>query len=244
LHPADLDEAMEMMAQGATPASGATALMSKAFAPSFASAVADVGNVLATGIDGNRLGAATTLATLATDPYVARNWPGLAAAARATANPGVRAMATVGGTIAARLPGADLAAALASYDANVSIHRPADSGGPTTVPVTDYLADGAGTPHLVTAVRLGAPAHGAYRRFVARPGPAPALATVAGIRTAAGSVRLWAGACGPTPSPIPFDPDRPPDRSRLRDDARASARYRAQLVVALAGEVVEELEAS
>jgi carbon-monoxide dehydrogenase medium subunit len=244
LRPVDLDDAVAMVARGATPVSGATALMSRAFELSFAPVVADVRDILDAGIDGHRVGAATTLAALTSDRQAADRWPGVAAAAGATANPGVRALATVGGTVAARQPGADLAAAWAAYDASVSIHRLSGDGGPVTLAVADYLAVGVAAPHLVTAVTLGAAGPGAYRRFVARPGPAPALATVAGTRTPAGAVRLWAGACGLTPAPIPFPPEMPPGESVLRSDARASAAYRAQLIAVLAGEVVDELAAA
>jgi CO/xanthine dehydrogenase FAD-binding subunit len=215
--------------------------MSAAFEPSLAAAAVDVRGVLPSGIDGDRIGAATTLAALVGSPEVRRRWPVVAAAARVTANHGVRSLATVGGTVAARLPGADLPAALAAHGATVRIHRADAAGGPLTLPLVEYLGAGMTAPHLVSSVCLGMSGPGAYRRFVPRPGPAAALATVAGVRGPTGVVGLWAGACGPTPAPVPCPPGGPPGPEALRDDDRASAGYRAQLVAALAAEVLDEL---
>lgn len=51
---------------------------------------------------GLRIGALTTIAAMADDPVVVRDYPGLAAAARGLATPQIRRVATLGGNIAQR----------------------------------------------------------------------------------------------------------------------------------------------
>ena len=51
---------------------------------------------------GLRMGALTTVAALAADPAIARDYPGLAAAAGGLATPQIRRVATLGGNIAQR----------------------------------------------------------------------------------------------------------------------------------------------
>ncbi|MDY7099938.1 MAG: FAD binding domain-containing protein [Actinomycetota bacterium] len=237
--PADLGEAIELVGRGAVPVGGACALMSAAFEDPVSEELVDVLDLLPAGVDDDRIGAGTTLAALAADPLVAQRWPAVAAAAALTATPQVRALATVGGSVAARLPTADLAAPLAAHGAVVEL---VDAAGATTpVRIEQYLTEPPTWPHLVYAVRLTRTGRGSYRRFALREGPAPAIATVAAV-VVDGELRMWAGAVGPTAAPVAFMPGAPPAASALRTDARASARYRARLVAALAAELVEELE--
>jgi CO/xanthine dehydrogenase FAD-binding subunit len=240
--PGSVDRALALTESGATPVAGATAIMSTAFAMTLGAVAVDLAGVLPAGVDGNILGAGTTLAALAGDPAVGRQWPAVAAAAALTANPNVRQSATLGGTVAARLPTADLPAALAAHGAVVLVAR--HRLGVADVPLAHYLStDGLGA-HLVVGVRLTRPGAGAYRRFALMEGPAPALATVAGVRADDGGLHLWAGAVGPDAAPLPLREGTLPRLDGLRSDRRASARYRLRLLAVLADEVRTDLDAS
>ncbi|MGY1812791.1 FAD binding domain-containing protein [Blastococcus sp. SYSU D00820] len=240
LRPTDLDDALRLVVAGGTPVGGGAALLSAALPCALGDRAVDLAGLLPAGVDGDVLGAGTTLAALATDPAIGAAWPALASAAAGAATPQVRAVATLGGSVAARLPGADLPAALAAYGARVLLRT---AGGAAELPLGSYLAAPVHPPHLVLGVRLPGRGAGVTRRFAVRTGPAPALAVVAGVRTGAG-LHLVAGAVGRDAAPLPFDdPGRPPGADRMRDDVRASAGYRARLVAALADEVAAELAA-
>jgi CO/xanthine dehydrogenase FAD-binding subunit len=236
VRPAGLTDALRLVAAGGTPVGGGAALLSPAFPCRLGAVAVDLAAVLPAGVDGDVVGAGTTLGELAADPGVRARWGAVAAAAAGTATPQVRAVATLGGTVAARLPAADLPAALAVHGGLV---RVLTAGGVRELPVAGYAADGLAEPHLVVGVRLTVPGPGTTHRFALRTGPAPALAVVAGVRTGSG-VALAAGAVGRDPAPLPFGGDAPPP-GLLRDDARASAAYRSRLVAVLADAVREEL---
>ncbi len=249
--PADLGTALGLLQQGATAVGGATTLLSHAFAPTIGDVACDLADLLPAGLSGHVLGAATTLDAIATHPTVAERWPAVAAAAAGTATPQVRRLATLGGTVAARLPTADLPAALAAHGAVVrfvSTPPPASTSGhgdPVVVgelDVSAYLADPPTGRHLVIGVVLTRTGDGAYRRFALRRGPAPAIATVAGVRHDDGTIRFHAGAVGPGPAPVAFTLDAPPPAAALRTDPRGSAEHRARLVAALAREIADELD--
>ncbi|MCU1452803.1 MAG: hypothetical protein JWN46_949 [Acidimicrobiales bacterium] len=260
--PASIDDALVRIVAGATPVGGGAALYSAALAPLLGAVAVDLAGVLEAGIDGDTIGAKTTLEALAAASTVRRRWPALAEAAEATANPNVRRLATLGGTVAARLPTSDLPAALAAYGAQVVRLVPAapdaadtsnwaglaSSGRPDLrpvagvggggsrvdeVPLGRYLSEPS-PPHIVVGVRLTTSGPGCYRRFALGHGPAPAIATVAAVRQADGAIGLWAGAVGPTSAPLFFRPDSLPEPDQLRSDRRASAAYRARVVAALA----------
>ncbi|MCZ2825036.1 MULTISPECIES: FAD binding domain-containing protein [unclassified Modestobacter] len=232
-------EAVELLRHGATPVGGGAALLSRAFPHSAGSAVVDLRAAVDAGSTPPVVGAGATIASLAADPALLAGWPAVAQAAGLTANPGIRRIATIGGTVAGRIPTADLAAPLAVHAAVVLLEtgvRP----GPARLPYLEYLAQAATLgPHLVTGLDLGAPARGAYRRIAGRHGPAPALATVAGVIDREGRVLLCAGACAPMP--LLFTPGELPGPDQLLDDDRASALYRSRLLSVLADEVVEAL---
>lgn len=238
VRPADVDDALRLVAAGATPVGGGAALLSPAFPCTLGPVALDLAGVLPAGVTGDVVGAGTTLAELAASPVVRARWGAVAAAAGGAATPQVRAIATLGGTVAARLPGADLPAALAVHGALVRVATP---DGTAELPAAEYAGAGFPGPHLVLGVRLTVDGPGTTHRFALRTGPAPALAVVAGVRSRAGLL-LAAGAVGHDPAPLPFT-DIPPSPGRLRDDARASAAYRARLVAVLADDVREELTA-
>jgi CO/xanthine dehydrogenase FAD-binding subunit len=237
LRPADLPTALSLVEAGATPVGGGAALLSRAFPLELGDRAVDVVPLLPGGVRDGVIGAATTLAALAVDPVVVRKWPALAAAAQVTATPQVRAVAGVGGTVAARLPTADLAAAMAAYDCTVLVM---DAAGSWEWPVLDHLSSPTLPRHLVLGIRPRLSGPGAYRRFARQVGPAPAIATVAGADTEHGR-RLFAGAVGLTAAPVPLAADGSPLQD-LRSDARAGASYRRQLIAVLAADVRRRLD--
>ncbi|MBX6388613.1 MAG: FAD binding domain-containing protein [Frankia sp.] len=246
LVPHDLGHAVDLVAAGATPVGGGVALLSAALPPRLADSAVDLAPVLPAGqLGGGRLGAGTTLARLAGDPQVRRWWPALAAAAAATGTPQVRALATLGGTVAARLATADLAAPLVAYGALVHV-RTAGADRARELPVREYLGAAGLPPHIVVEVELPVTGDGAYRRFALRAGPAPAVATVAAVRPGGGEPVLVAGAVGRDAAPVPFPGPgpEPPPAELLRSDARGSAGFRHALLRALAREAITELEAT
>lgn len=239
-HSPDLADALGRVGAGATAVGGGTTLLSDAFAPVIGAEACDLAGLLPEGLADDVLGGATTLDALAADPEVRARWPAVAAAAALTATPQVRRLATLGGTIAARLPTADLPAALVAHGAEVHLVA-GPAGERRRLPLAEHLARPTPDPHLVVAVRLTRPGRGAYRRFALRRGPAPAIATVAGVVDRAGRLHLHAGAVGPGVAPVPVTAGERPRAEALRSDVRASARHRARLVEALAREVASEL---
>ena len=234
LRPSSRAEAFELVRDGATPIAGGAALLSPAFPVQMGDRAVDVNAVLDSGVRAGVIGASTTLDELAQ----LGSWPALAAAAGLTATPQIRRVATVGGTVSARLPTSDLAAALAAHDSVVHVLT---ADGADEMTVLDYLAAPDLPAHLVLGIRPQLAGPGAYRRFARQVGPAPAVATVAGVMTG-GRLRMYAGAVGLTAAPVPLAPDGQPEQE-LRSDARAGADHRRHLVSTLAAEVRAELEA-
>ncbi|AQT80320.1 hypothetical protein B1R94_15180 [Mycolicibacterium litorale] len=232
--PSDLDEAVALVASGGTAVGGGAALLSVALAPKLGQLAVDLAAVLPAGVDRGVIGAGTTVEQLATDPTVLRDWPAIAAAAAATATPQVRRVATLGGTLGARLPTSDMFAAMAAHGCLVRMRGAAATT--TEVPVVDYLRAPPG-PHVVLGVRPTLPGPGTHRRFALRVGPSPAIAVVAGVR-AGDVVRLFAGAVGHTAAPLPFAGRSAPSVDLMRSDGRGSADYRHRLVGVLCAEVL------
>lgn len=233
-------QVVRLVTQGSRPLGGGAALSSRAF-PEFRSAgpFADLAELSLAGINPPVLGAMATLAELAADHVVREQWPALAEAAAATATPGVRLLATIGGTVAARLPGCDLAAALDVHETEVVME---DVLGQRRLPFGDYWTHCDLGPHLVVGVVLGRPSPGCYRRVAARRGPAPAIATLAAVRRPDGSVDLRAGAVADRPVPVDAKTLSVADDVVLRSDDRASAGQRARLLRSLAAEALEALQ--
>jgi CO/xanthine dehydrogenase FAD-binding subunit len=235
LRPADLVSAAASAAAGTTVVGGGAALASAAFPHALGAEALDLEPLDLTTCNPPLVAAMLTLDRLAADPVVASGWPAITEAARLTATPEVRRLATIGGTVAARVPTADLPSALCAHGASVHLH---DGERAWTMLLHDYLV-GPAPAALITGIDLGQRGPSAYRRLAGRPGPAPAIAAVAGILTPVG-LQLWAGAVAA--QPIPFDGVQPPARSRLRDDDRASAAYRHRVLRVLADEVRAQLE--
>lgn len=243
LRPRTLTEALDALRAGdRTIVGGGAALASESFPPVMGDRVLDLSRLHVAGLglrgrQGGYIGALTTLADLLADPGIADGWPGVRAAVMAMATPEVRRVATVGGTVAARLPASDLLPVLCAYGAQVDLAGL--DGQRQRIPVAGYIA--APADGIVLGVDLGRPGAGAFRRFAGRPGFAPAIASVAGVLRAPDGVEAWAGAV--TAVPFRMLPGELPDEGTLRSDYAASAWYRRRLLDVLHAEVLAELTA-
>jgi carbon-monoxide dehydrogenase medium subunit len=169
--PDDLEEALRLVARGATPVAGATALFSGRSRPD-----GELVDVTRCGLSGIRvegswlvLGAATTLAQIGDAPDLpGREGALLRRAARAAGSRPVRTMVTLGGNLAHAVFWADMPPALLALDAQVEIRRSGEKSA--LVPIEECLEPGprpwAGG--LITRIRVplcgGAGAFG-YERF-------------------------------------------------------------------------------
>lgn len=103
--PEGLDDALEAMAQGAVPLAGGTDLVPNMKRGLLQPArLVSLRRVALSGIgpaeDGSLvIGATTSIASVAEDDRIARDWPALASAASAVASPQIRNAATVGGNL-------------------------------------------------------------------------------------------------------------------------------------------------
>ncbi len=122
-------------------------------------------------------------------------------AARQIANPPVRNMGTIGGSLANADPGADYPAALSAADAEVEI---AAAEGRRRLGLADFFLDwyetALGEDELLTAILLPAPQAGpsAYRKL-ARVSGDYATASCAVVLDQDGGLRAAIGGCGPAP---------------------------------------------
>lgn len=170
----------------------------------------------------------------------------VALAAARIANPTVRNMGTMGGSIAFADPAADYPAALVAADATVEIAGPA---GSRAVTAEDFFVDWYTTAlepgEIVTAVRLPAGPDGAvasYDKLVRVTGDFAivSVAVVAAVRDGAfAALRVALGGCGPRPTRV-ADAERSlvgaaPTLARIEDAARA---------IAAAGDPVDDVRAS
>jgi carbon-monoxide dehydrogenase medium subunit len=233
--PTDLAAAVEGLREGRTIVGGGAALASQSFPPVLGSLALDLSGLDLDSRRGRIVGAMVTLESLLHDPEIGRSWPALADALRGAATPEVRRLATLGGSVAVRLPTSDLLPVLCAYGARLDVIDAA--GSRSWIDVTDFLA-GSERP-LVLNIELGAPAPGAYRRFAGRAGFAPALASVAGI-VRDGELELWAGAVAPNPVLIGLG--ELPAEEVLRHDDYASAWYRRRLLGVLRADVIAALQ--
>jgi CO/xanthine dehydrogenase FAD-binding subunit len=155
-------------------------------------------------VDGTlRIGATTTLTRLLAESGVTM----LEEAARNTASPTIRNMATVGGNLFTPPPGGDVAVALLALDASVTL---ASTRGERTLPLADFytgfLTNELAADELVVAVEVPAQAADdstAFVKFGRKHANTPAVVTVAvhlswsDDRVA--TARIALGAAGPHP---------------------------------------------
>lgn len=150
---------------------------------------------------GFRVAAMTRHCEIAECAELTREYAVIRQAASAIANPTICAMGTIGGSVALNDPAADYPPALVAISATIEI---AGRSGTRLVAAQEYFLDWYTTAlapgELVTAIRLPASAKGSgvYHK-VARVAGDFAIASVALVFKADGSVSAAIGACGPRP---------------------------------------------
>ena len=191
-----------------------------------------------------RIGAMTRHRELAALPALRGPREALRLAAAAIANPTIRAMGTIGGSLALDDPGADYPPSLLALSAVVEIAGP---GGTRRIAAADYFLDWFTTAlapgELVCAIYLPPLADGAgvYHKL-ARVAGDFAIASVAVTIETGGPVRAVIGACGPRPLSLDAANDELARGDVVAagallaaasdpvDDSRASANYRRRLI--------------
>ena len=179
------------------------------------------------------IGAATPISALADADAP------LAQAAAHVGDLEVRAQATVGGNLCSTssddAPRGDLQAAFLALGASV---RSAGKGGEKTHSLEKFLADGVG--RLVLDVSYDdAPRRAGYAAVWR---PHTHHYTILAVAAAKRDGELRLAATGVAPRAVLLDPDDPLKGLELRDDALASAWYRAQLIPRLVERALSDLE--
>ncbi len=156
--------------------------------------------------DGFRIGAMTPHRVTAADARLVGGHAVVREAAAVIANPSIRNMGTMGGSIAFADPAADYPPALVAIEAEIEIVA---SGGRRRVAAADFFADwyetALGPGELVAAIHLpGAPAGavGVYDKLARVEGDfatASAAVVLAMAGDACSHLRIAVGGCGPTP---------------------------------------------
>jgi CO/xanthine dehydrogenase FAD-binding subunit len=150
----------------------------------------------------------------------------------------VRAQATVGGNLCSvssdDAPRGDLQAAFLALGASV---RSAGKGGEKTQSLEKFLADGAG--RLVLDVSYDDAPRKAGYAAVWR--PHTHHYTILAVAAAKRDGELRLAATGVAPRAVLLDPDDPLEGLELRDDALASAWYRAHLIPRLVERALSDL---
>jgi len=211
-----------------------------------------------------RIGAMTRHRETASEARLADSLAVLREAARQIANPVVRNMGTIGGSIAFADPAADYPPALVAAGAEIEIAGP---GGRRTVTAEAFFVDWYATSlkpgEIVTAVLLPPvrPGLGIYRKFARVTGDfAIASVALSVSREAAGvALRVAIGGCGPRPVHL-AEVDamlsaKLANGATARaagemlvaamdpvDDTRATAAYRRQVVPRLLTSVLSEAQ--
>lgn len=118
------------------------------------------------GVGGLRIGAMTTFADIAAHRTVREHYPALAEAIATIGDAQVRNTGTIGGNLAARMPGTDLPAVALVLDAVVNT---VGAAGQQALPIDQYLAQSAAPgASIITSVDLPPTAQGAgsaYEKF-------------------------------------------------------------------------------
>jgi carbon-monoxide dehydrogenase medium subunit len=204
-----------------------------------------------------RIGAMTRHREVAEISALAGPQEVLRQAAAAIANPTIRAMGTIGGSVALNDPGADYPPVLLALSATMEI---VGSSGTRHVAAADYFLDWYTTAlapgELVAAVQLPpASAGGGVYHKLARVAGDFAIVSVAITVQTGGRVRAVIGACGPRPLSLE-EADAELERGNVAaagtllaeaadpvDDNRASAAYRRRIIPRMLGRAFTEAHA-
>jgi len=274
--PASLGEALALLAadEEARPVAGGVSLVAimnaRLLVPGSLVSLRGVAELAGIRVEGDGsivVGAMTRHRVLAQDARLRGTLECVREAAASIANPAVRNMGTIGGSISLADPGADLPAALVAANAVIEIARP---GSVRTVQAGAFFSGWYTTAleagELVTSIRLPAPEAGAscYEKLVRVAGDI-CIASVALRMSDDGVARAAIGGCGPGPvSNATADAllsTGLDDAANIRsageilaqaaqpmNDVRGSAEYRRLLIPRMlgraAGRVVERLQAA
>jgi CO/xanthine dehydrogenase FAD-binding subunit len=156
--------------------------------------------------DGIRIGALTTISTLEKSTVLKSKYSAVAQAASQMASPGIRNMATVGGSLCSASPSGDMAPALMVLDARARIESPA---GTRELPLSEFFAEPWSTVliagEILVSVYLPEPRPGngsAYLKYAARENDLAIVGAGAAMTIEDGvcrSARLALAAVAPTP---------------------------------------------
>jgi len=138
------------------------------------------------------IGALTRHNTLAANDLIRAKYPAIAAAAPQIADPLVRNLGTIGGSLTHCDPSGDLGAVMLASDARVTLRR---KGGERDVPVTEFLADTFQSSiepnELLTTVKVPAPKRfhgGAYLKLERKIGDYATVAVATRLQMANGAI--------------------------------------------------------
>lgn len=269
LKPTTISEAVSMLAteEDASPIAGGATLVAMMnadlIAPQTLIALDGIPGLkgISQAADGSlRVGAMTLHRETAGDPRMTGSLRVVAEAASVIANPIVRNMGTMGGSIAFFDPAADYPAALVATRAEVELEGP---DGARRLPAAEFFVDWYTTAReegeLVTAIHFPAPVDGVstYRK-IARTAGDFAIASCAACLDPDGSVRVAVGACGPVPlsdvdaeAALAGHLDDPAAMEAFTErlvgladpvsDVRGSAEYRLRLIPRLIRSTLEDL---
>lgn len=258
--PESLDEALALLAKpGSAPLAGGTKLLStEQGLPG--TAVIDLqalglGQVqLVTVNDEPALAAGATLTLTQLSHFLQTELPEHPAAALlqtavTQAGPNTyRNAATLGGTIASRLPDSELLAALLVLEASLTLRSVNQEN---TVSLANYLADGERPSGLITTVAIPLPTgQGTSHRVARTPADYP-IVSITGWHLADGSVRLAATGLGERPFRLhaaeQADIEQAANAAAAANthpgDFRGSASYRADMAAVLTRRTLNQLQA-
>jgi aerobic carbon-monoxide dehydrogenase medium subunit len=207
--PKTIAEAVALLAadEGARPLAGGASMVAmmnaRLLTPSAIVSLRDIAGLagITPGRDGIRIGAMTRHRDTAAAQPLEGTLSVVREAAGSIANPPVRNMGTMGGSISLADPAADYPPALVAAGAVIEITA---TTGTRRVPAADFFLDWYTTAvapgELVTAILLPPPARGVgtYHKL-ARVAGDFAIASVALSAAAGGAVRVAIGGCGPKP---------------------------------------------
>lgn len=155
---------------------------------------------------GVRIGALTTISTLEESAVLKSEYSAVAQSAPQMASPGIRNVATVGGSLCSASPSGDMAPALMALDASVRLQGPA---GVRELPLSELFVGPwktiLGTGEILVSIYLPKPHPGtgsAYLKYAVRENDLAIVGAGAAITMEEGicrRARLTLGAAAPTP---------------------------------------------
>jgi carbon-monoxide dehydrogenase medium subunit len=271
--PATVEEAVALLARtedarclagGATLVAMMNARLAEPKALVSLAGIAELSGISAKPDGGFRLGAMTRHRETAEEKRLTGTLAVLRNAARQIANPPVRNMGTIGGSIAFADPAADYPPALVAAAAEIEIAGPA---GRRRVKAEDFFTDWYETAlkrsEIVAAVHLPPPQPGAgvYRKFARVAGDFAIVSVALAVARGEGGVAVRVAVGGSSPKPLRLSEvdamlakaldagvaraagERLAAASDPVDDTRATAEYRRLLIPRLLADTVAEAKA-